>query len=397
MSNAETDTIQGNGRGSDSSATAAGDGKAKRGKGLRKPRIMRDYPAATFEDSLPLATAIHQHASGKAVRRLTLLEQLDKSPDSSTTRMLITNSSKYGLTKGSYAAEFLELTELGRDATSPEVSAPDMLAARFKLTIENQKPFRLLYKEYQDNKLPSRAVMRDFLKSQKYSEDAAVECVDLFVSNAKFLGLLKTIAGAERLVKVEQVLEQLPKEPSPGVKPQVTAPVGPEAGSGAGLDDVCFYITPIGDPDSEFRMHSDLFLSSIVEPALEEFGLRVVRADQIGSSGMITSQIIEYVLKAKLVIADLSYHNPNVFYELCLRHVTQLPTVHIIRQSDNIPFDLNQVRTIVIDNSTIYSLVPSLETYRSEIANQVRRALKGEPGDNPLSVFRPKLREELAR
>ena len=107
---------------------------------------------------------------------------------------------------------------------------------------------------------------------------------------------------------------------------------------------ICFYITPIGEEDSEERRHSDLFLNSIVEPALEEFDLKVVRADQIGKPGMITSQVIEHVLKSRLVIADLSFHNPNVFYELCLRHVCRLPTVQIIRKADRIPFDLDQFR-----------------------------------------------------
>jgi len=53
-------------------------------------------------------------ASGEKVRRLTLLQQMDKSPNSSTTKMLITNSGKYGITKGSYVAEFLELTPTGK-------------------------------------------------------------------------------------------------------------------------------------------------------------------------------------------------------------------------------------------------------------------------------------------
>jgi hypothetical protein len=156
---------------------------------------------------------------------------------------------------------------------------------------------------------------------------------------------------------------------------------------------VCFYITPIGDEDTEQRKHSDLFLSYIVEPALETFKLKVVRADQIGKPGMITAQVIDHILKARLVVADLSFHNPNVFYELCLRHATRLPVVQIIRKGDPIPFDLDQYRTIQIDNSSIYALVPQLEIYRSEIANQARRALESsEPADNPLTLFCPGIR-----
>ena len=90
----------------------------------------------------------------------------------------------------------------------------------------------------------------------------------------------------------------------------------------------------------EHRRHSDTVLNQYVRRALEEQKLNVVRADEIAETGMISKQIIDYILNSCLVIADLSYSNPNVFYELCLRHVTGKPTVHIIRKGDKIPFDV---------------------------------------------------------
>ena len=95
-------------------------------------------------------------------------------------------------------------------------------------------------------------------------------------------------------------------------------------------------------------------------------------------------------MKSKLVVADLSFHNPNVFYELAIRHAARLSVVQIIRKTDRIPFDLNQVRTIQVDNTDIYSLVPKIETYRAEIASQVRRVLD-DPDlvDNPITTFYP--------
>jgi len=122
----------------------------------------------------------------------------------------------------------------------------------------------------------------------------------------------------------------------------------------------------------------------------------VVRADAIDKPGTITRQIIEYLLKSRLVIADLSFHNPNVFYELALRHAMRLPVVQLIRASDRVPFDLNQIRTIRIDTSDIYALVPKIDTYRSEIASQVRRALDDPDSvDNPITTYYPGLRMSL--
>ena len=114
-----------------------------------------------------------------------------------------------------------------------------------------------------------------------------------------------------------------------------------------------------------------------VEPAVQEFELVVIRADKIGKPGMISAQIIEHIARARLVVADLSFHNPNVFYELALRHARRLPVVQITRAVDPIPFDLEQFRTVQIDTTDIFSFVPRLESYRAEIANHIRRALSG--------------------
>jgi hypothetical protein len=364
-------------------------------KRTRTPRI---YPALSFEASLALAEAIHLHASGERVARLTLLKQINSSPTSSSTQILITSSNKYGITTGSYAADHLELTPIGRVA-SDKASAPrPKTQARFDLAVKNVKPFEVLYDRYRGKKLPSHDVMRDTLKEAKLEIADEKECIDTFIVNAKFLGLLQTIAGSETLLPIETLLEQLPDTPDRSAIPASaallrTADQGhsekAESRSHTNWQSVCFYITPIGDENSEQRKHSDLFLSSLIEPALSGFGLDVVRADMIGQPGMITSQILEHILRAKLVIADLSYHNPNVFYEMALRHATKLPIIQICRKSDRLPFDVNQVRTISIDTSDIYTLIPKLETYRSEIASIVRAALDGQASSNPVSVFFP--------
>src|SRR5205809_1191680 len=104
-------------------------------------RVTRSFPAATFEEALTLAKAIQDIAAGQKIRRLTLFDKLGKSPDSGPSRQLVTNSSKYGLTKGSYKAEYIELTPEGRTATSSEVQPQEQLRARFKLAIEGVAPF----------------------------------------------------------------------------------------------------------------------------------------------------------------------------------------------------------------------------------------------------------------
>ena len=371
--------------------------KAKlKGKHKRKPRVARPYPAASFEEALKLADAIQRIAPGGKVRRLTLCEQMKLSPTSSSTIMLITNSGKYGITKGSYIADWLELTADGKLASGSDTPKREQLKARFRLAIQGVKPFSTIYDEHKGRKLPAQAVIKDFLQSAKVDVENFDECIDTFIVNAKFLGLLRTIAGSEVLIPIEQAVDESPAGPT--AVTLTSAIANTASGDGkemAGSDTTdwtttCFYISPIGKEGSDERKHSDLFLNSIIEPALKEFGLRVVRADKIGEAGMITSQILEHILKAKLVIVDLSFHNPNAFYELAIRHACKLPIVQIIRKADVIPFDVNQIRTIPIDNTDIYTLVPRLETYKSEVATYVRQALANPDSvSNPLTVFCP--------
>src|SRR5947208_2310140 len=84
----------------------------------------------------------------------------------------------------------------------------------------------------------------------------------------------------------------------------------------------CFVISPIDKPDTPIRARADMLLTYIIKRVLEkpEFGYDVRRADEIQQPGLITRQILETVYLADLVVADLTGHNPNVFYELAVRH-----------------------------------------------------------------------------
>ena len=259
-------------------------------------------------------------------------------------------------------------------------------------------------------KVPSRQVMMDFLNELGLDNENQQKCVDLFLVNAKYIGLIKVLSGAERIISLEHLLEDgniLDPEanqesceqsvwPRGSEKPTSGEPSNSESKSAliiTPIDDsdfekTCFYISPIGDEGSEQRQHADLFMGSIIEPALDELGIKVVRADKIEAAGIITAQIIEYIVKSKIVVADLSFHNPNVFYELSLRHTLAKPIIHIIRKCDQIPFDINSFRTIVVDTSSIYTLVPQIDSYKTSVLAQARQLLENpEATDNPITAF----------
>jgi hypothetical protein len=356
------------------------------GRGYASP-----FPPVAFSSVLPFAEAIQEHGVGQPIRRLTLFEKLNRSPESGPSRMVIINSARYGLTKGGYQADFIELTPIGKVATSPDSQPRDKLSARFKLSIESVLPFLFLYERNRGGRVPSPEVLRDSLAEAGVDQAQRKECVDLFLENLKFLGLLRTTAGAERVVPIEQALDEAPgaaglSEPRP---PGTQNPAVKVSDRGKkSWDKTCFVIAPIGTEGSDDRKHSDMVLEALIRRALENEGYDVLRADQITKPGMISGQVVEYLLKAGLVIADLSFHNPNVFYELAIRHMLGKPTVHIIRKGDAIPFDVKDFRTITIDTTDKYELVAKLETYRSEIANHVRETVTEALVDsNPIRSF----------
>src|ERR1051325_1667392 len=114
---------------------------------------------------------------------------------------------------------------------------------------------------------------------------------------------------------------------------------------------LCFLIGPIGSQNSPQRKHADMVLNLLVKEVLEsrEFGYQVRRADEVADPGMIGDQILANIINADLVIADLTDLNPNVFYELGIRHYVTKPTIHIAKLGTPLPFDNAAHRTIFVD------------------------------------------------
>lgn len=395
---------------SDNSEAGAAEGAAPSG---RKKRTARPFPAVSFKEALFLAQAIQKHGAGQRTRRLTLFEALQRSPDSGPSRKLITSSVQYGLTTGGYSAEWLDLTPTGKIASDPTSPASARLRASLSLAITEIAAFNAIYEKYKGSRLPTVEVLRDAAREAGAGDTFVAECVETFLANARELGLVRNIGGSEHLITVEAAIEAVGEDADeapedegddvgvtpPAPEPGVTKVTPRKTGSAANdLDDVCFVISPIGSADSVERKHADLVLSSLIEPALVELGLRAVRADGISKPGLITGQVMDHVSRAALVIADLSFGNPNVYYELALRHATRKPAVQLIRTSDKLPFDVGQYRTVHIDMTDIYTLVPQIELHRSEISRQCRAALDEAPtSESPLSLFYPKFWEQITK
>lgn len=148
-------------------------------------------------------------------------------------------------------------------------------------------------------------------------------------------------------------------------------------------DKTCFVIAPIGEDDSDTRKRSDQVLNHIIKPAAEDCGYNAIRADEIDRPGIITSQVIQHVVNDPLVVADLTERNPNVFYELAIRHALRKPLIQLMEKGEQIPFDVAATRTISVDLHDLDSVADAKDSIISQI-----RELENDPSDieSPISV-----------
>lgn len=116
-------------------------------------------------------------------------------------------------------------------------------------------------------------------------------------------------------------------------------------------DKLCFVIMGFGnktDYASGETVNLDKTYHNIIKPAVEELHLKCVRADEIHDSSLIDRSMYALLVRADVVIADISTMNPNAIYELGIRHAVKPQSTIIMKaeSKSSIPFDINHMRTI---------------------------------------------------
>jgi hypothetical protein len=147
----------------------------------------------------------------------------------------------------------------------------------------------------------------------------------------------------------------------------------------------CFVISPIGAPGSEVRAHADDVFDYIIKPVTTQLGYETERGDHVARPGRISDQMYDRILHDDLLVAVLTFQNPNVYYELAIAHAAARPLIILCESSHALPFDIKDQRVI------FYDLRPrSLHdhTYRRELANAIAQV---EASGEPEVPFRPNL------
>lgn len=134
----------------------------------------------------------------------------------------------------------------------------------------------------------------------------------------------------------------------------------------------CFFITPIGSIGSPARTRADQIQKYILSEVLGK-KFDIVRADEMPEPGSITHQIIKLLFDADLVVADLTGANPNVIYELAIRHAFNKISIHLVDKADKIPFDLKDERSIPLDINNLDSVNRSKDELQRVVEAMQRR------------------------
>lgn len=145
------------------------------------------------------------------------------------------------------------------------------------------------------------------------------------------------------------------------------------------MSNVGFVIAPIGTNDSTIRRSTDGLIRAAVRPVIEACGLEVVVAHEISEPGSITQQVIEQLLTAAVVVANLTGLNPNVMYELAVRHAARKPVILIAEVGTDLPFDIADERALFYVND-----MAGVEELKSQLAASINAALLAPPPVNPV-------------
>ncbi len=137
----------------------------------------------------------------------------------------------------------------------------------------------------------------------------------------------------------------------------------------------CFVIMPFGGV-------FDHYYNDVFKPAISAAGLSPIRSDDLFRASTIIKDIWELTQNARVILADLSKRNPNVFYELGLAHAINKPVILVSENKGDIPLDLRHQRVILYNKDNAYWGTKLKE----EVTNSITETLEA-PDSAVMPVF----------
>jgi hypothetical protein len=293
------------------------------------------YPRQPVERALRIPRAILEQNAGKAC-----------TPDQAAKFLGLTSP------KGPFAVEIasaikykfldkvdgrIQPTELARRIIRPTSNDDPVIG--YREAILNAPDLSDVYKHYRGENLPDDDVyFRNTVVDTFHIPPSDYDNFrDVFFQSLESARLLEKHGDKQRVIDATEASSQTGGD--------ITKLKKSESSSRAKSAYSCFVTQPFATPLGEY-------FEKVFKPAVEKAGLTAVRADaDIFGTGKIIDQVWSGINSAKVLIAELTTRNPNVFYELGLAHALNKPVILISSNETDVPFDLQHIRVVYYDVS----------------------------------------------
>ena len=251
----------------------------------------------------------------------------------------------------------IQLTDLARRILRPK--SPEDETKGYREAILKAPEISEVYKHYRGENIPDDTFFRNtLLDTYKIPESEFTDFKQIFLESLDKAKLITKHGDKMRVLDVSEEAVQ-PEEKSDRLK-KLGASVEVKA------TDSCFVMQPFSPPLGDY-------FDKIFKPAIEKAGLQPVRADaEIFGTGKIIDQVWRGINAAKVLVAELTTRNPNVFYELGLAHALRKPVVLVSSNESDVPFDLHHIRVIYYDMTDPFWGMKLIE----KVAENILSALK---------------------
>lgn len=293
-----------------------------------------NYPRSSLEKALRIPKSILEQNAGRDCTDEESATYVGVKFNKGPYGVEINTAIKFGLLERPESGK-LKLTEIARKILKPQESDDFLSGARS--AIMKAPVLSDIYTHYRGENLPDSEFFDNALTDKfKIPADKISEFKSIFFDSLNTAKLITEHDGKYRVIdaiddddagqdKAKETFKKLEK--SAKIK----------------SDDSCFVMMPFREPFGSYY-------EKIYKPAIERAGLKPVRADdEIFGTGKIIDQIWFGINSAKVLIAELTTRNANVFYELGLAHALQKPVVLVSSNEEDVPFDLNHIRVIYYD------------------------------------------------
>lgn len=293
------------------------------------------YPRHSLERCLRIPKGIMEQNAGKECTEKQSATFVGLSYNKGPYTSEISSCIKFGLLERPRTG-YLALTQLGKQILRPQNSDDEINGLRH--AVLNAPDISSVYEHYRGENLPEEQFFSNTLvETFKIPLENISDFKTIFHDTLLFAKLLVEHDGKYRII--DSTSTQSPTRTSEDRLKDIgkNVKLSPE--------DSCFVMMPFSEPLGQYY-------TQIYKPAIEKTGLKPIRADDdIFSTGKIIDQVWSGINNAKVLVAELTSRNANVYYELGLAHALNKPVVLVSSNEDDMPFDLKHIRVIYYDKN----------------------------------------------